>query len=509
MPISHRHQPYEYSNYVPEIEASDAIKAVELKQNLYNQGIAQIKAKQQELYNFDIARDVDRKYVSEALDDINKTIKDNAHMDFSNPNTVMSFLDISKPLEEDLNFKNAIRSTKELRNRQNFLNELITKKPQFYSEANVYHYMKDIEDWQNNPNPGATLNSKEYTPFEDITPLIQSITNKAKADFESEMTVAGKWLNTQTIQSLKAEKITNMINSTLNEKQLNQLRIDAEFEAAKLPFESKASYMQSYYQNIANTYAKESYNRNLSQEERDLYKQKALAAAETSQEIMSYSKEELDYLYSNFYITNWSEGIGKAYEFKSIKNELKANPYAVANQASSLRIQEANNKLKNDKELLKYKYDNGFYSKSGKSKNSDSEDESSVGILQDKFYNQEAMKSLKVPGNTYKTSFQNLKASLKNSILNEFEITSDEEPSIEKFEIMKDVNNGYLLTFVLNNEKYEKRINEDEMSNITSNELFSIDNIIQEEEVYNAMSDEQLLDLVPESEVERITKTIK
>lgn len=317
MSISREHRPYSYSEFIPELDSKDFIEGVKLKQNLYDQGVQMIQAKIDQLTGFDIARDVDRKYVNQELSKIYSVISDKSqNADFSNTQTIRSFLDITRPLDNDPNFRNAIQSTMELRNRQKVLNDIMTKRPESYSAANAWEYMRDVEKWSSNPNPGAVLNAKQYTPYRDLSKKITDIVSKVKADVESSMRDTGNFLTQLEIEQITKDKVKNAVMTQLSADDLNQLRIDSDFTIRGMSFEEKYNSLFSFYSGIAT-------NPDVSDDDRK-------AAREVLEEINTTNDQELiDRYASNVYTSNFMEGIGNAYQYRNVKQKMIADPFAL------------------------------------------------------------------------------------------------------------------------------------------------------------------------------------
>lgn len=364
MPISHGHKPFQYNDFVAPVEADDLIKAVDVKQNLYDQGTAAIDAKMHSLAGFDIAREQDREYANQELKKIYNVIQTNSSKDFSNPQIIKNFLDVAKPLENDARFKNAIDSTKELRARQKTLSE-VRNKPGMYSAANEYHYMKDVQAWQNDPNAGATLNHKEYVPYKDISKKVMEIVKQLKPDLTSTMQDVGKWLSTESLKSLEGTKIRNAVMSQLSADEINQMQIDANFNSAnqhpQIKFNTVATALtQTIKENEEWARIKGSQNKTgYTQEEHALMAKAAREELKTLNDPAS-----LDALYANSYISNFVDGIGKAYSYREFTQKLQADPFALSQTNHSLDL--ANFKVEetirhtNAKELLGIKGQQGI-----------------------------------------------------------------------------------------------------------------------------------------------------
>ncbi len=352
MPISHGHHPYQYNQFVAPLESETLINELDLRQNLYDQGHAAIQAKMDELAGFDIARDQDRKYANQELAKIYNVIQSNSSKDFSNPQIVRSFLDISKPLENDSTFKNALDSTAELRYRQKTLAD-IRKKPSLYHMANEEDFLSDLKDWQSNPNAGAILGHKNYVPYQDISKKVMDIAAKLKADEATSTTIGSKWLTESQKKELSAKKLHDAILKNLNPDELNQMQIDANYTANHTDNQTKfetllPSLRQDYldlqeWSNIKNVENQTSNTQHYTQED---FARQAKAVKEKIDALEAGDENLLNTMYANAHISDFQKGIGSEYAYKEESTKLTANPYGLksverANAMSNFKEQHA------------------------------------------------------------------------------------------------------------------------------------------------------------------------
>ena len=101
MPISHKHVPFQYSDYISPLPADELIKIGSVKQSLYNEGVEKVQKRIDELdkYGFQIEKPEDREYFSQEMDKLIKSVNESsAKTDFSNMANVRSILSIGRPL---------------------------------------------------------------------------------------------------------------------------------------------------------------------------------------------------------------------------------------------------------------------------------------------------------------------------------------------------------------------------------------------------------------------------
>jgi|GEM_PF-3460312 len=236
MAISHRHQPFDYPEYISPLPADELIKVGTIKQTLYNEGVEKIQKRIDELdqYGLSLAKPEDKKYFSQEMDKFIKSVNESAaKIDFSVLPNVRNLLSIGRPLETDANIINAIESTKELQRRQEILKSL---KPDERSPANDDYFMSDAEEWFNDGKVGSKLASgKSYIPYLDVNAELGERIKNLKADtIKKLIAVSGGYMDIRTIEKLADKKVANFIQTELDEKARMQLQLDARYSLKRM-----------------------------------------------------------------------------------------------------------------------------------------------------------------------------------------------------------------------------------------------------------------------------------
>lgn len=236
MAISHKHQPFEYPEYISPLPADELIKVGTIKQTLYNEGVEKIQKRIDELdqYGLSLVKPEDKKYFSQEMDKFIKAVNESAaKTDFSVLPNVRNILSIGRPLENDTNILNAIESTKELQRRQEILKSL---KPGERSAANDDYFMQDAEDWLNDGKVGSKLASgKSYIPYTDVNAKLGERIKNLKADTIKKLqAVSGGYMDNVTIEKLADKKVADFIQTELDEKDRMQLQLDARYSLKRM-----------------------------------------------------------------------------------------------------------------------------------------------------------------------------------------------------------------------------------------------------------------------------------
>lgn len=236
MPISHNHTKFEYPDYIAPLPADDLVKIALKKQELYDQGIAQIQSQVDaytDLRN-NIYTDAEKAYFDESMTKYVKAINDSAGLDFSKKANLNAVLNIGKPLEKDKNIINAIQNGKEIQRRQKALNELDQSKR---SAANDWFYMNDVQDYLSANKLGVSLSKdKAYTEFYDISDKVMDYVKTLSKEQQDEFFTTGDGTPTGYIQKISQQgfsqtKLANRIKGMLatDPKAMQQLSIDARY----------------------------------------------------------------------------------------------------------------------------------------------------------------------------------------------------------------------------------------------------------------------------------------
>jgi hypothetical protein len=339
MPISHGHKPFVYEDFIPEMEASSLINAAKIKQNLYDEGTAKIQEFYDKLSTLPVYKDEDKQYLNQELNKIRNVLQTNVgSADFSNPQTVRSFMGIAKPLTSDPVLKNAIESTEELNTRIKTIEEIKAKHPEQWSAANEWHYMQDVQSWMDNPNAGAKLGKKSYSPYVDNSEKALKIIDKAKSDVQSFISSSGGMFTKTDIEQLTSKKIQDMLGASFNSNELAQFQIDSDYNTSQLSNEEKYNTVYNTYKNIYETNAKLARTQGVETLEGSSnydYELASKAALETLQSLTNpegeISRSTIDGLYSQIYKNDWVRGMGAAYSYSKVKKDMERDPLYLEN----------------------------------------------------------------------------------------------------------------------------------------------------------------------------------
>jgi len=354
MPISHGHKFLTFEDYIPELQADTLIQAAKIKQNLYDEGQSKIQEYYNALSNLPIVRDADKQYMDRELNKIFSVLQNNVgSADFSNPQTVRSYIDIAGPLEKDPILRNAMESTAEYRNRLNTLEK--ARSSGKYSPANEWQYMNDIEDWISNPNPGAKLQQKQYLPYQDLSKKVGDLASKLKPDVDVEISnmVRSGQIRLDEVEGVSKERLRNAIYASLTPIEQQQLQIDSSYTSAKTPSEDKYNALASYHGQMYNNYLTASRTPELYQtpDMQRNYAEKAQATKELLDSFVNTdgtaNMDNINDAYANYYRDNWDNGMLNAYAYEQRKSKLYNNPISLESIKLANSMSLANKRFQN------------------------------------------------------------------------------------------------------------------------------------------------------------------
>jgi hypothetical protein len=349
MPISHKHQPLVYPDYINPLPVDDIIKVGAVKQDLYEKNYDKIQSHINELdkYGLEIVRENDKKYFSQEMNKFMKAVNESAgKTDFSNTANVRNILSISRPIQNDQIILNSINSSAELRRRQKLLSSL---KPEERNPSNEWVFMKDVNDWQNNPEVGAVLSSgKAYTPFADPSEYLNDILPKVKADIRTEVVKKNGMIETTEIEELTNKELKKWMDANLPQKYKDQIMMDAMYTVKDVSPEEMANHYfdtrKTQYDQIKSTMARyEANQKYLTEDQIKEYKDLALQASVLQDNLSNPPKtrEEAYTSWINDHYNSYLTGQSDLYAYRQAKKKLQTDPFSLASYQSSLRNSEA------------------------------------------------------------------------------------------------------------------------------------------------------------------------
>lgn len=350
MPISHKHTPFQYSEYISALPADELIRVGTIKQQLYNEGVAKVQNQIDTLdqYGLTILKDEDKKYFTQEMDKFMKTINEGAaKTDFANMNSLKDLLSVGRPLENDPYILNAIQSSAEVKRRQQ---ALASMKPEERSAANDFDFMSEAYDYLADSKVGAKIANagKAYTPYVNLSKKYMEVVDKIKPQtIQVPQFVNGRWIVTTKTEELSAARLNQAFEASLDEAGRNQLRIDTKYD---LYARGKENVASEYVNN--NLYLSQETARSIQATQADIdattkllqrYPDPATSQSLEDKKAILKELQLRQQIYANnatktlnditegdlidFHKNKFISNLSNAYAYKNVEQDIKTDPY--------------------------------------------------------------------------------------------------------------------------------------------------------------------------------------
>jgi len=238
--ITHKPQNFIYPDYISPLPADEFIKVAVKKQELYDQGIAQVQEKVDayaQLRNM-MLTDEEKKYFDDNMLSMVKEINKNAGLDFAFKQNVSAVLGLGRQLENNPYISIGISNGKEAQRRSQALASMDSSKR---SAANDYLYMKDVNELMQGGGLGKKLSTgKAYEDYYDLSKDWSDFMKDIKGTVSTDEFVTDPrnpaYIQKITTEGFSKEEIASRFQSYLatNPKALRQLQIDTDYDLNRI-----------------------------------------------------------------------------------------------------------------------------------------------------------------------------------------------------------------------------------------------------------------------------------
>ena len=246
-----------FNPYVAQLPVEAMVKVGMEKQKQYDEGIQKIQTNIDNIAGLDVAKDSDRAYLQSKINQLGNDTRIFAMSDFSNAQLVNSVNGMTNSIIKDNNVQNAVASTAKLRKEQQRKEKAIQDGKS--SPENEYVFNLQTSAYINSSEVGESFNG-QYIEYKDVDKKLRDLHSKLKeADYE----VDDPWIRdaktgkdiyfnpdgTQSLDGSKggkrqydqvmlttkfkgigAEKILNNFYDSLDETDIRQLGITAQYK---------------------------------------------------------------------------------------------------------------------------------------------------------------------------------------------------------------------------------------------------------------------------------------
>jgi hypothetical protein len=247
----------QFNPYVEQLPVEDMAKVGMYKQKQYDEGIQKIQTNIDNIAGLDVANDVDKAYLQSKLNQLGNNLKFVGAADFSDFQLVNSVSGMANQISKDPNVQNAVSSTAFLRKQQAEMEKAITEGKA--SQANIYDFNQVASKYLNSNQIGERFNGR-YTQYTDVKKkAMEAIKalhpNLKRYDIPFEVDGNGNIDATKIADAMKKYKIEGVnelqiqqaIAASMTPDDLNQLRIDANYQFRGITPEQLAQRAKTDY----------------------------------------------------------------------------------------------------------------------------------------------------------------------------------------------------------------------------------------------------------------------
>ena len=231
----------QFNPYVSQLPVDAMVQVGTYKQQKYEEGVQRIQGEIDKVAGLDVVRDVDKQYLQSKLNQLGSKLKTVAAGDFSNFQLVNSVGGMTKQIGKDANVQNAVSSTAWYRKQLGEIDKAVSEGKS--SQANIYDFQKQAGSWLSSQKEGETFRGR-YTPYRDVDKkvfdVIKTLHPKATQEditYATDPTTGridysklSAAMVRKGYEGVSETQIANAINASLDPDDLNQLRLNANYQ---------------------------------------------------------------------------------------------------------------------------------------------------------------------------------------------------------------------------------------------------------------------------------------
>jgi hypothetical protein len=230
----------QFNPYVQQLPVEAMVQVGMHKQKQYDEGIQKIQTNIDNIGGLDVMRDIDKVYLQSKVNELGNNLKTVAAGDFSNFQLVNSVNGMTNQIVKDKNVQTAVSSTAWYRKQAAEMEKAITEGKA--SQANIYDFNNKAGQWINSDKLDEGFNGR-YTQYTDVKKkaleAIKGLHPKMQQyDIPFEVDGNGN-INTRKIadamirhkiEGIDENQIQQAVYANMTPDDLNQLRIDSNFQ---------------------------------------------------------------------------------------------------------------------------------------------------------------------------------------------------------------------------------------------------------------------------------------
>lgn len=355
-------QNYRPEPYVTPVDLSLLSKVLTYEDQQFTQNANKIQQQIDSYASMDVVKPEDRKYLNTKMNNLVDGINNLGGVNLADPSVANQIQGLGAGIYSDQKILNAVAGTRTFRNLQGEYQNWLTN-PKFkgqYSKVNESYDMAQASKWFNDGQVGSQYTGPtNATPYIDNDKMVGDVFKKIKANYTESVVQKGFYISKDGTESLSEKDLAQRARDMVlnNPQAAEQAKRNAWFLTEGMGYTGQqvvSGLINSTNNDIADT-----------QSEIDYYsKMKDLAANDPKAygiynanllKLTEYQKQLKDKVqnlavngeqeYNNnptgyqmdYYVGNWSRGIGRLYQVNRTKQELKADPAAMLQETIQQR----------------------------------------------------------------------------------------------------------------------------------------------------------------------------
>lgn len=228
-----------FNPYVKQLPVEAMVKVGMYKQQKYDEGIQKIQTSIDNIAGLDVYNDADKAYLQSKLNQLGNDLTTVAAGDFSNFQLVNSTTGMVSQIARDPNVQTAVSSTAFLKKQQAEMEKAISEGKS--SQSNIYDFNQKVSAYANSDKVGESFRGR-YTQYTDVKKKALDTIKALNPDLlkydipfvdengRIDQTRIADAMKRYKIEGVSPEKIAQALHATMTPDDLNQLRIDANYE---------------------------------------------------------------------------------------------------------------------------------------------------------------------------------------------------------------------------------------------------------------------------------------
>lgn len=250
-------QPIQYNNYIQTIDPQLYGNLGAIKQEQYDQGVERVQGYINTVAGLQVSRDVDKQYLDGRVGELTTRLNSLMNVDYGNRNIVSQAGGLAAQIASDPNVQNAVQGTAMVSKIRSDIEEA-RKNGKTWSPQNEWMAMRGVQEWYNNPNPGAEFRGGSYNPYIDVNDNINKRWKDAHPDSILRQSTNGDYYAYTMTESgykmLPPDQVRAEIEATLDPAEINQLNINAAYNYKDYSLDNLRSEVGNVYGERENVY---------------------------------------------------------------------------------------------------------------------------------------------------------------------------------------------------------------------------------------------------------------